>query len=86
MKIFERFFISYENILLFTILHLSNNVFFSSIFMQDSDSSSISQKFSPYGRIRNTHFQRYQGLAVAYYGCALECLVNERLANVKFSG
>jgi len=22
---------------------------------------------------------RYQGLAVVYYGCALECLANERL-------
>jgi hypothetical protein len=29
---------------------------------------------------------RYQGLAVVYYGCALECLANERLAIVKNPG
>jgi hypothetical protein len=48
--------------------------------------SSISQKFSPYGRIRDAHLPRYQELAVVYYGCTLECLANERLANVKYQG
>jgi hypothetical protein len=28
----------------------------------------------------------YQGLAVVYYGFALECLANERLAHVKYPG
>jgi hypothetical protein len=29
---------------------------------------------------------RYQELAVVYYGFALECLANERLAHVKYPG
>jgi hypothetical protein len=35
---------------------------------------------------RDAHLQRYQWLAVDYYGCALECLANERLAYVKCRG
>ncbi|RZB37083.1 MAG: hypothetical protein SRB2_01587 [Desulfobacteraceae bacterium Eth-SRB2] len=30
--------------------------------------------------------QRYQGFAVVYYGCTLECLANECLALVKYPG
>jgi len=45
--------------------------------------NSIYQKFSPYGRIRDFHLPRYQGIAVAYYGCTLECLTNDRLEFVK---
>jgi len=48
--------------------------------------SSISQKFSPYGRAQNAHLLRYQEIAVAYYGYALECLANERPAHVKSPG
>lgn len=97
MKIFERFFISNENILLFSILHLSNNVFFlinfharlrfksnfSKIFTLWAALSATTQQV---GRVRDAHFQRYQGLVVVYYDCAPECLVYEHLANVKFSG
>jgi len=36
--------------------------------------------------MRGAHLLRYQGLAVVYYGCALECLKNERLALVKYPG
>jgi hypothetical protein len=32
-------------------------------------------KISPYGRVRDAHLLRYQGVAVVYYGCTLECLV-----------
>jgi len=44
----------------------------------------ISRKFSPYGRIRDLHLSRYQGIAVVYYGCALEYLTNDRLEFVKY--
>jgi hypothetical protein len=37
-------------------------------------------------RVRDAHLLRYKGLAVAYYGCILECLSNERLAQVKYPG
>jgi hypothetical protein len=37
-------------------------------------------------RVRDAHLKRYQGLAVVYYGCALECLTNERHAHVKYPG
>jgi hypothetical protein len=49
-------------------------------------SPNVSGKFSPYGRARNVHLPRHQRLAVVYYGCALECLANERLAHVKYPG
>ncbi len=35
---------------------------------------------------RGAHLLRYQELAVDYYGVALECLANERLAQVKYQG
>ena len=49
-------------------------------------SCSISQKFSPYGRVRSTLLPRYQGLAVASgglsrfikRGCVFECLVGAK--------
>jgi hypothetical protein len=47
-------------------------------------SLSLSQKFSPFGRIRGVHLLCYQELAVVNYGCALECLANGRLAYVKY--
>jgi len=43
-------------------------------------------EISPYGRMRDVHLPCYEGLAVDDYGCALQCLSNERLAHVKYPG
>jgi hypothetical protein len=67
---------------------------FSKIFTLWASLSATTQQI---GRIRSAHLSRYlparalqwqagQGVAVVYYGCALEYLANERLGIVKYQG
>ncbi|UCD88637.1 MAG: hypothetical protein JSW04_09185 [Desulfobacterales bacterium] len=35
---------------------------------------------------RGVHLPCYQSLIVAYYGCVIECLANERLTQVTYQG
>jgi len=37
-------------------------------------------------RVRDAYLLRYQGVAVVYYGCTLECLANIHLEHVKYPG
>ena len=43
----------------------------------------ISSIFTPLGRAGGIHGLRYEGLAIANYDCALQCLVHERLQLVQ---
>ena len=54
--------------------------------MDQKRSCLISQKFPPFGCSRDVPLLRYQWLVAVYYDCALECLANERLENVKHPG
>jgi hypothetical protein len=44
------------------------------------------QKYSPLWRAAFAHLGRYQGVAVQKYSFLPECLANERMQLVKYSG